>query len=85
MTTSSANGECSFLAVRAVNHLQHGVSSQTFKAQVPAGSWIDSLWLPNSDATADILESHITRKGNAQGKATALAVAVVDSVNIDSE
>jgi hypothetical protein len=42
MTTFSVNAERSFSAVRAVNHLQHGVSSQTFKAQVQAGSWIDS-------------------------------------------
>lgn len=56
-----------------VSHLQHGISSQTFKACVALGSWVNTLLLPG-DIAASILEqasspSNPGMKHNGKGKA----------------
>ncbi|KZS99466.1 uncharacterized protein LAESUDRAFT_628661, partial [Laetiporus sulphureus 93-53] len=39
----------------AVSHLQHQVSSQTFKAQMAVGSWVGTPLLPDMKACASLL------------------------------
>ncbi|KAF8587511.1 hypothetical protein K439DRAFT_1337968 [Ramaria rubella] len=53
VAASSVDAERAFSKGRlAVNHLQHNTSSQTFRAKVALGSWIDTpLWPGLSDAT----------------------------------
>lgn len=45
-----------------VNHLQHGMSSQTFKAQVALGSWIGSPIFPSTDPFITIIEDRMRRE-----------------------
>ncbi|KAJ6598569.1 hypothetical protein B0H10DRAFT_1636513, partial [Mycena sp. CBHHK59/15] len=46
---SSVDAERAFSGGRLqVNHLQHQTSSQTFKARVALGSWINTPLLPTS-------------------------------------
>ena len=78
-----------------VGHLQHGMSSQTFKARVALASWVDTPFLlPGVPAL--ILEEAKTRKTvaeskpNGKGKAKAKEVIVIksnhsDYIDIDSD
>ncbi|KAG2124097.1 hypothetical protein BD769DRAFT_1349387, partial [Suillus cothurnatus] len=38
-----------------VNHLQHGISSQTFKAQVAVGSWFNMPLMPGLSVATHIM------------------------------
>ncbi|KAG2060399.1 hypothetical protein BDR06DRAFT_855852, partial [Suillus hirtellus] len=38
-----------------VNHLQHGISSQTFKAQVAVGSWFNTPLMPDLSVPTNIM------------------------------
>lgn len=78
-----------------VGHLQHGMSSQTFKARVALASWVDTPFLPPG-VPALILEEAKTRKTvaeskpNGKGKAKAKEVIVIksnhsDYIDIDSD
>ncbi|KAJ7318742.1 hypothetical protein DFH08DRAFT_666001, partial [Mycena albidolilacea] len=54
---SSVDAERAFSGGRLqVNHLQHQTSSQTFKARVALGSWIQTPLMPGSSAVAGIME-----------------------------
>ncbi|KAG1847936.1 hypothetical protein C8R48DRAFT_563267, partial [Suillus tomentosus] len=40
-----------------VNHLQHGVSSQTFKAQMAVGSWYNTPLMNDLGAVTSIMRT----------------------------
>lgn len=93
MLASSVDAERAFSGGRLqVNHLQHGISSQTFKARVALGSWVDTPLFPPSLAPEILrskLESTKSKKSNlkltgseGKGKGKEKAVIVLDS---DSE
>ncbi|KAG1778013.1 hypothetical protein EV702DRAFT_968704, partial [Suillus placidus] len=48
-----------------VNHLQHGISSQTFKAQVAVGSWFTTPLMPDLSVTTTIMQK---KMGKEKGK-----------------
>ncbi|KAG1719766.1 uncharacterized protein EDB91DRAFT_1065341 [Suillus paluster] len=51
-----------------VNHLQHGISSQAFKAQMAIGSWYKTPFLDDKIATR-ILSESMKRGKKGKGKA----------------
>ncbi|EPQ54973.1 hypothetical protein GLOTRDRAFT_25702, partial [Gloeophyllum trabeum ATCC 11539] len=54
---SSVDAERSFSSGRlTVNHLQHNMSSQSFKAQVAVGSWIKTPLLSDVKVVARVIE-----------------------------
>ena len=50
-----------------VGHLQHGMSSQTFKARVALASWVNTPFFP-PDIPASILEDAKSRQTVGEGK-----------------
>ncbi|KAG2353393.1 hypothetical protein BDR07DRAFT_1283007 [Suillus spraguei] len=57
---SSVDAEQAFSGGRLqVNHLQHGISSQTFKAQVSVGSWFNTPLMPDLGAATTIMHKKI--------------------------
>ncbi|KAG1821483.1 hypothetical protein EV424DRAFT_1322207 [Suillus variegatus] len=65
---SSVDAERAFSCGRLqVNHLQHGISSQAFKAQMAIGSWYKTPFLDDKIAT-QILSEHMKRS-KGKGKA----------------
>ncbi|KAG1854523.1 hypothetical protein F4604DRAFT_1802645 [Suillus subluteus] len=48
-----------------VNHLQHGINSQTFKAQVAVGSWFNTPLMPDLGTATAIMHK---KMGNDKGK-----------------
>lgn len=53
---SSVDAERAFSGGRLqVNHLQHGISSQTFKAQVAVGSWFNTPLMPDLEVATNIM------------------------------
>ncbi|KAG2075398.1 hypothetical protein BDR04DRAFT_1069808 [Suillus decipiens] len=53
---SSVGAERAFSGGRLqVNHLQHGISSQTFIAQVAVGSWSNTPLIPDLSAATAII------------------------------
>ena len=67
---SSVDAERAFSGGRLqVNHLQHGMSSQTFKAQVALGSWIGSPIFPSTDPFIAIIEEGMRRERKPKGEA----------------
>ena len=68
-TASSVDAERAFSGGRLqVNHLQHGMSSQTFKAQMAIGSWIGPPIFPSIDPFISIIEDKMNRKKKVDGK-----------------
>ena len=62
LAASSVNDECAFSGgCLQVNHLQHGMSSQTFKAQVALGSWVGSPIFPSTNLFIAIVEDRMRR------------------------
>ena len=59
-----------------VGHLQHGTSSQTFKARVAVGSWANMALLPDELAMKIINEA--TQK-NSKKKSSDKVLSVEDS------
>ncbi|KAG2036105.1 hypothetical protein BDR03DRAFT_866734, partial [Suillus americanus] len=58
-----------------VNHLQHGISSQTFKAQVAVGSWFKTPLMPDlSVATSIMRQKMVKGKGRETGQAEAIEI-----------
>lgn len=56
-SASSVDAERAFSGGRLqVNHLQHGMSSQTFKAQMAVGSWVRSDIFPTLEPFAKVIE-----------------------------
>ena len=71
LASSSVDAECAFSSGRLqVNHLQRGMSSQTFKAQVALGSWVGSPIFPSTDPFIAIVEDSMrrARKPKDQGQ-----------------
>ncbi|TFK41569.1 hypothetical protein BDQ12DRAFT_599629 [Crucibulum laeve] len=55
---SSVDAGCAFSSgCLQINHLQHNMSSQTFKAQMAVGSWAKSALFPGFTAAKDIIEA----------------------------
>ncbi|KAG1834968.1 hypothetical protein DFJ58DRAFT_847498 [Suillus subalutaceus] len=62
-----------------VNHLQHGVSSQTFKAQMAVGSWYNTPLMNDLGAVTSIMRMKMVKgKGKASGKGKSNNI-VIDS------
>ena len=61
-----------------VNHLQHGMSSQTFKAQVALGSWIGSPIFPTTDPFITMVEDRMKRERKPKDQAPGADVKVED-------
>ena len=60
LAASSVDAERAFSGGHLqVNHLQHGMSSQTFKAQVALGSWVGSPIFPSTDPFVAIVEDRM--------------------------
>ncbi|KAG2036218.1 hypothetical protein BDR03DRAFT_960540 [Suillus americanus] len=76
---SSVDAEQAFSGGRLqVNHLQHGISSQTFKAHVAVGSWFKTPLMPDlSVATSIMRQKMVKGKGKETGQA--------DAIEIDSD
>ncbi|GBE85873.1 hypothetical protein SCP_0803950 [Sparassis crispa] len=75
-SASSVDAERAFSGGRlTVNHLQHQMSSQTFKAQVAVGSWVGTPLLPDVKACAEFIE---TKKRPAGDKGKAREVVAVE-------
>ena len=67
---SSVDAERAFSGGRLqVNHLQHQISSQSFKAQVAVGSWYNSPLLPSITSVAAIINDKVLK-----GKTTAVVI-----------
>ncbi|KAG2121286.1 hypothetical protein DEU56DRAFT_746799, partial [Suillus clintonianus] len=62
-----------------VNHLQHGISSQTFKAQVAIGSWLDTPLMPDLSVATTIMRK---KMGWAKGKEKG---SEKDTIDVDSD
>ncbi|KAJ6492446.1 hypothetical protein C8R47DRAFT_925479, partial [Mycena vitilis] len=59
-SASSVDAERAFSGGRLqVNHLQHGTSSQTFKARVALGSWLGTPLMPTSKDAVAIMEKKV--------------------------
>jgi hypothetical protein len=70
---SSVDAERAFSAGRLqVNHLQHGVSSQTFRAQVAIGSWSQTPLMPNLHTVTSIIDAR--RKGKGKQRADVIEI-----------
>jgi hypothetical protein len=81
MVASSVDAERAFSGGRLqVNHLQHGTSSQTFKAQMAVGSWVGSDIFPALDPFADMIQasSDRSRKGREKEKVKRASSREVD-------
>ena len=80
--TSSVDAERAFSGGRLqVNHLQHGINSQTFRAQMAVGSWVGSDIFPTLDPFEKIIEcqSRQSRKGKEK------EVAIIDDDGDDTD
>ena len=67
---SSVDAERAFSGGRLqLNYLQHGTSSQTFKAQMAVGSWVGSDIFPTLEPFAQIIEGKSSRSVKGKEKA----------------
>jgi len=62
-----------------VNHLQHGTSSQTFKAQMAVGSWVGTDIFPTLEPFEKIIERESSRSRKGKEK------AVIDNSDEDTD
>ena len=66
---SSVNAERAFSGGRLqVNHLQHGMSSQTFKAQTAVGSWFGPPIFPSIAPFVSIIKDRMSHEKKVDGK-----------------
>ncbi|KAG2337225.1 hypothetical protein BDR05DRAFT_919901 [Suillus weaverae] len=67
---SSVDAEQAFSGGRLqVNHLQHGINLQTFKAQVAIRSWYNTPLMNDLSAITSIMHTKMVKgKGKALGK-----------------
>ena len=77
------DAECAFSGGQLqVNHLQHAMSSQTFKARVALASWVNTPFLPPGTPASIIAKaSHKSKPlpaGKSNGKSKAREVIIVD-------
>jgi hypothetical protein len=78
---SSVDAERAFSSGRLqVSHLQHGMSSQTFRAQVAIGSWAGTPLMPGLKGPTEFIKARM-RKGVKLDKVK----EPVDSIVIDSD
>ncbi|KAI6040770.1 hypothetical protein EDC04DRAFT_2566510 [Pisolithus marmoratus] len=62
LLASSVDAERAFSGGRLqVNHLQHRMGSQSFKAQVAVGSWYDTPLLPSTSSSAVIIKNKLSK------------------------
>jgi hypothetical protein len=63
-SASSVDAECTFSGGHVqVGHLQHEISSQTFKAQMAVSLWMGTPLLPDISHPTTILDTWIAQKG----------------------
>ncbi|KAI6042353.1 hypothetical protein EDC04DRAFT_2564264 [Pisolithus marmoratus] len=68
LLASSVDAERAFSGGRLqVNHLQHRMGSQSFKAQVAVGSWYNTPLLPSTSSAAVIIKNKLS-KGKDQAE-----------------
>jgi hypothetical protein len=66
---SSVDAERAFSRGRLeVSYLQHNMSSQTFKADMAVGSWVDTPLRPGIMDTVKIVEKRIERRGGCRAE-----------------
>ena len=66
-TATSVDAERAFsTGRRQVNHMQHNMSSQTFKARVAIGSWAKTPIFPEFLDIAAIVESRMGKDGDIE-------------------
>jgi len=66
---SSVDAERAFSGGRLqVNHLQHGMSSQTFKAQTAVSSWFGPPIFPSTAPFVSIIEDRMSHEKKVDGK-----------------
>ena len=83
---SSVDAERSFSGGRLqVGHLQHNLSSQTFKAKVALGSWDNTPFFPAS-APFEILQQHVdNQKARESANKSRVATAKRNEVIVVDE
>ena len=65
-----------------VNHLQHGISSRTFKAQVAVGSWFNTPLMADLSVATKIMRKKMGKeKGKGKGKEDSRR----DTIDVDSD
>jgi hypothetical protein len=80
---SSVDTERAFSAGRLqVNHLQHAMSSQMFRAQIAVGSWSGTPLMPDLKIIKGILDKKRKDKGKGKEKEKATPI-VIDSDDSD--
>jgi hypothetical protein len=80
---SSVDAERAFSSGRLqVGYLQHGMNSQTFKARVALGSWVNTPLLPD-DLPAKTLQN-TSSKNSKKKKVESEELVVVDSDDSDT-
>ena len=86
LLASSVDAERAFSGGRLqINHLQHGISSQTFKAQMAVGSWVGSDIFPTLEPFADIIRDASSRSQKGKGKEKEKAVPIESNDDTDLE
>lgn len=71
-----------------MNHLQHNMGSQSFKAQMAIGSWLSTPLLPDIDQVTKIISDRLQRKPKVAGKGKEKAMDVDadgDHIMVDSD
>ncbi|KAG2103989.1 uncharacterized protein F5147DRAFT_775695 [Suillus discolor] len=62
-----------------VNHLQHSISSQTFKAQVAVGSWFNTPLMLDLSVTTNIMRQKMAKgKEKETGRVVSSKSTVID-------
>ena len=83
---SSVDAERAFSCGRLqVNHLQHNMSSQTFKAQMAVGSWSGTPLMPD-DVPSSIIADAMSRDGKSskvKGKGKERARDIIEVTDSD--
>ncbi|KAI0061955.1 hypothetical protein BV25DRAFT_1804935, partial [Artomyces pyxidatus] len=63
---SSVDAERAFSGGRLqMNHMQHGMSSQSFKAKMAIGSWIHTPLMPDMEIASSIVAARMKKESQA--------------------
>ncbi|KAG2051939.1 hypothetical protein BDR06DRAFT_1009873 [Suillus hirtellus] len=80
ISSSSVDAERAFSGGRLqVNYLQHGISSQTFKAQVAVGLWFNTPLMPDLSVAMNIMRQKMAKgKEKEAGRLVSAKSTVID-------
>ena len=67
-----------------MNHLQHGINSQTFRAQMAMGSWVGSDIFPTLEPFKKIIEQQSSQSQKGKGKDKGKDKVAVEDNDSDS-